>query len=48
MPRKTTAIGTRFHVQGRREDPEVIPEALAETGLPASLASAAQSTEFDW
>jgi hypothetical protein len=43
----TTAIGTRFHVQGRREDPEVIPEALAETGLPASLASAAQSTEFD-
>ena len=29
-----TAIGTRFHVQGRREDPEVIPEALTETGLP--------------
>ncbi len=42
-----TAIGTRFHVQGRREDPDVIPEALAETGLPASLASAAGSTEFD-
>jgi hypothetical protein len=42
-----TAIGTRLHVQGRREDPEVIPEALAETGLPASLASAAESTEFD-
>ena len=42
-----TAIGTRFHVQGRREDPEVIPEALAEVGLPASLASAAESTEFD-
>jgi 2-hydroxychromene-2-carboxylate isomerase len=42
-----TAIGTRLHVQGRREDPEVIPEALAETGLPASLASAAGSTEFD-
>ena len=42
-----TAIGTRFHVQGRREDPEVIPEALAETGLPASLASAAESTELD-
>jgi protein-disulfide isomerase-like protein with CxxC motif len=42
-----TAIGTRFHVQGRREDPAVIPEALAEVGLPASLASAAESTEFD-
>jgi protein-disulfide isomerase-like protein with CxxC motif len=42
-----TAIGTRFHVQGRREDPQVIPEALAEVGLPADLASAAESTEFD-
>jgi 2-hydroxychromene-2-carboxylate isomerase len=42
-----TAIGTRFHVQGRREDPEVIPEALAEAGLPVSLASAAESTDFD-
>ena len=31
-----TAIGTRYHVQGRREDPESIPEALAETGLPAT------------
>src|SRR5215472_3972069 len=42
-----TAIGTRFHVQGRREDPAVIPEALAEVGLPESLADAAGSTEFD-
>jgi 2-hydroxychromene-2-carboxylate isomerase len=42
-----TAIGTRLHVQGRREDPEVIPEALAEAGLPASLADAAESTGFD-
>jgi 2-hydroxychromene-2-carboxylate isomerase len=42
-----TAIGTRYHVQGRREDPQAIPEALAEVGLPADLADAAESTEFD-
>src|SRR5258708_16504838 len=42
-----TALGTRFHVEGRREDPAVIPEALAEVGLPESLASAAKSTAFD-
>jgi hypothetical protein len=42
-----TAIGNRHHVQGRREDPEVLPEALAEVGLPASLAEAVESTEFD-
>jgi len=42
-----TAIGTRLHNQGRRDDPDLIPEALAEVGLPASLADAAESTEFD-
>jgi hypothetical protein len=42
-----TAIGTRFHNEGRREDPDVIPEALAEVGLPVTLAKAAESDEFD-
>ncbi|MDX3099005.1 DsbA family protein [Streptomyces sp. ME19-03-3] len=42
-----TAIGTRLHNQRRREDPSVITEALAEVGLPASLARAATNTQFD-
>ncbi|WP_438818468.1 mycothiol-dependent nitroreductase Rv2466c family protein [Streptomyces griseus] len=42
-----TAIGTRLHNQRRREDPAVITEALTECALPASLASAATSTQFD-
>jgi 2-hydroxychromene-2-carboxylate isomerase len=42
-----TAIGTRIHVSGQREDPKLLPQALAEVGLPESLASAAESTEFD-
>ena len=42
-----TAIGDRYHVEGRRDDPTAIPEALAEVGLPASLSDAATSDEFD-
>ena len=42
-----TAIGTRFHNEGRRADPGVLTESLAEVGLPESLAGAATSTEFD-
>jgi 2-hydroxychromene-2-carboxylate isomerase len=42
-----TAIGIRLHNQRRRDDPTVIPEALAEAGLPDSLAAAATSAEFD-
>ena len=42
-----TAIGTRFHNEGRREDPGVLREAVTEVGLPASIADAVTSTEFD-
>jgi protein-disulfide isomerase-like protein with CxxC motif len=42
-----TAIGTRFHNEGRREDPGVLEEALADAGLPTTLASAADSEEYD-
>jgi protein-disulfide isomerase-like protein with CxxC motif len=42
-----TAMGTRFHVQGRRADPAVLTESLADVGLPQSLAGAADSSEFD-
>jgi hypothetical protein len=42
-----TAIGTRIHVQGRREEPGILEEALAEVGLPESLAEVADSTDLD-
>ncbi len=42
-----TALGTRLHNAGRREDPQVIPEALQEAGLPVWLADAAETDEFD-
>ena len=42
-----TALGTRFHHEKAPKDRATIEAALAEVGLPASLADAAESTEYD-
>ena len=42
-----TAIGTRFHNEKAERDRGLIEDALAEAGLPADLADAIDSTEYD-
>jgi 2-hydroxychromene-2-carboxylate isomerase len=42
-----TALGTRFHHEKAPRDRETITAALAEAGLPAELADAMESTQYD-
>jgi 2-hydroxychromene-2-carboxylate isomerase len=42
-----TALGTRFHHEKAPRDRETITAALGEAGLPAGLADAMDSTEYD-
>jgi 2-hydroxychromene-2-carboxylate isomerase len=42
-----TALGTRFHLEQAPKDRATLVAALAEVGLPESLADAAQTDEYD-
>jgi protein-disulfide isomerase-like protein with CxxC motif len=42
-----TALGTKFHHEGRPKDRATIEEALAEVGLPTALADAMDTDDYD-
>ncbi|HEX3426649.1 MAG TPA: DsbA family protein [Acidimicrobiales bacterium] len=42
-----TALGTRFHVEGKPRERATIEEALAEVGLPVELADAMDDSGYD-
>ena len=42
-----TALGNRFHLQGRPRDRATVEDALAEAGLPTSLADAMDTDAYD-
>ena len=47
LDRLYTALGTRFHDEKAPRDRETYEAALEEAGLPAHLADAADSTQYD-